>query len=70
MTQDEARKQGLHGWTLAACDSGAHLIPVGDLRDHMDEDCPCGAAQDEDGLWVHNSFDGREAFENEERKPS
>lgn len=70
MTQDEARLQGLYGWQLARCDNGIHMIPVGDIRDHMDEDCLCGAERDEHGLWVHNSFDGREAFENNERKPA
>jgi hypothetical protein len=70
MTQDEARAAGLHGWQLAPCENGAHLIPVGDLHDHMDEGCSCGVVQNEHGLWVHNSFDGREAFENHERKPS
>jgi hypothetical protein len=70
MTQDEARAAGLHGWQLALCDNGVHAIPIGDLHDRMDEDCSCGAVRDENGVWIHNSFDGREAFENEERKPS
>jgi hypothetical protein len=72
MTQTEAREQGLHGWTYAVCDNGLHLTPIGDLQDHMDEDCPCKPVRDPalGGAWSHNSFDGREAFENGERKPT
>lgn len=70
MTQAEAREQGLYGWSLARCTNGAHCIPIGDLQDHMVNDCPCKPVRDEDGLWTHNSFDGREAFETEERKTS
>lgn len=70
MTQDEARQQGLHGWALEPADNGLHLIPIGDTRDHMDEDCPCCPVRDDAGIWIHNSFDGREAFEEGERKPS
>ena len=58
-------------WTIVAVPGlGVHCVPVGDLRDHMDEDCPCKPVKNEDGLWMHNSFDGREAFEEGERKPS
>ena len=70
MTQDEARAAGLHGWSLEPCDNGLHCVPVGDTQDHMGEDCPCGAVRDDMGILVHNSFDGREAFEEGERKPS
>jgi hypothetical protein len=70
MTQDEARQQGLHGWVPAVCENGVHCIPVGDLHDHLDEDCPCRPVRDETGVWIHNSFDGREAFEEGERRPS
>lgn len=70
ITQEEARAQGRHGWSLGRCDNGFHLIPVGDTADHMDEDCPCSPVRDELGLWNHNSFDGREAFEEGERKAS
>lgn len=59
------------GWGFGKCDNGIHLIPANDLEDHMDEDCKCGAKQDpETGLWMHTSFDGREAFEDGDRKPS
>lgn len=59
------------GWTLAYIPGlGVHSLPVGDTHDHMDEDCPCIPVQNEDGLWEHNSFDGREAFEDGTRKAS
>lgn len=60
------------GWTYAAVPGlGVHIIPIGDLHDHMDEDCPCMPVFDEElNAWSHNSFDGREAFDDGERKPS
>ena len=58
----------MSGWTLGRMDNGWHCIPIHDLKDHMDEGCECHPEQNEDGLWVHNSFDGREKFENGERK--
>ncbi len=70
LTQEEARAAGMHGWQMAICDNGLHVLPLGDTKDHMDEDCPCGAARGEFGVWYHNSFDGREAFEEGERKMS
>ena len=48
-----------------------HVVPVGDLRDHdTDKPCWCKAIEDENGVVVHNSMDGREKFETGERKPS
>ena len=51
--------------------SALHVIPVGDLTAHTDDDCPCGPRTDpvrrEDGSmgWVvvHHSLDGRETRE-------
>lgn len=48
-----------------------HVMPIGDLIEHEDEDCACGPATEavfrEDGSngWVvvHHSLDGREANE-------
>ena len=50
-------------------DNVAHLVPADDVNYHYMHDCPC---QPElvDGVYVHNSFDGREAFETGRRKPS
>jgi len=50
-----------------------HVYPLNDLREHEVEDhisCWCKPAMNEDGVIVHNSMDGREAFELGLRKPS
>ena len=50
-----------------------HVIPLDDLREHdLSDDCWCHPTEDDDavGLFVHNSMDGREAFETGERLPS
>jgi hypothetical protein len=40
-----------------------HIIPVHDLRDHIESaDCWCRPELDED-LFVHHSMDGREQYE-------
>lgn len=49
-----------------------HTIPVNDLREHeTSRECWCRPKQDEDepSLWIHNSMDRREEYE-EGRKPS
>ena len=47
-----------------------HVVPVNDLREHdTDFHCWCDPSY-QDGVWVHNSMDGREQFESGERKPS
>lgn len=49
-----------------------HVYPLNDLREHATDgtECWCGAEEDDEGIVVHNSADGREAFETGERKPS
>jgi hypothetical protein len=51
-------------------DGQAHVIPHNDSRLHdADTLCPCCPEVDEDdGLVTHNSFDGREAYEEGHRK--
>ena len=57
------------GWGVFALDNGEiHVVPVGE--DHLYENCPCQPWENEVGTIVHNSFDGREAYERGERKPS
>lgn len=58
-------------WARATCedDGTRHLFPLDDLNPHHYEDCAC-RPELVDGLHVHNSFDGREAFEQGVRKPS
>jgi hypothetical protein len=43
-----------------------HVMPMGDLRDHMDSpDCWCKPTQDEDDpqVYIHHALDQRERFE-------
>lgn len=50
-----------------------HVIPLNDIREHdADIDCWCRPQQDDDTstLYVHNSADGREDFEEGRRLPS
>lgn len=53
---------------------GVHVVPINDLREHdLNGSCWCKPALDNDysyPIWIHNSMDGREAFERGERKPS
>ena len=46
-----------------------HLIPLDDLKDHEPDfkgACWCRPIQNEEGLWVHNSVDRREDYEDAE----
>lgn len=49
-----------------------HVVPVDEINGHRPIDCHCHPQlSDEDyEVVVHNSFDGREAFEEGERKLS
>lgn len=47
-----------------------HLLPCGDLHAHrLDPSCWCCPVEDEEaaGFWIHNSADGREAYETGKR---
>ena len=51
-------------WAVV-CDptSGNHVIPVADLIGHQESElCGC-LPRIEDGVYIHNSFDGREITE-------
>lgn len=40
-----------------------HIVPVNDVEEHESfSTCHCNPVL-KDGVWVHNSFDGREVFE-------
>ncbi len=40
-----------------------HIIPIDDIKEHVSlPTCHCNP-QLKDGVWVHNSFDGREVYE-------
>ena len=49
-----------------------HIYPLFDLRDHILEGfkCWCKPEENDYGVIVHNSMDGREKFETGERKLS
>ena len=50
--------------------AGWHIVPLNDLRDHeTNGSCWCKPTLD-DGVWLHHSMDGREAFETGDRLPS
>lgn len=57
-------------------ESGAQhvqIVPTDDLKEHeLCSECWCKPEPDEelDNLWVHNSLDGREAFESGGRQVS
>jgi len=55
------------GWTISGCD----VAPVDDLKVHVHGmGCWCKPVLQEGIIVVHNSADGREAFETGERKVS
>ena len=48
-----------------------HVVPFGDLREHIASlNCWCKPIEDDEwpGVWVHNSMDRREDFENGKEK--
>lgn len=50
-----------------------HVVPRGDIREHeTTPSCWCEPVEDDEeaGLWLHNSADDREAFEQGTRKPT
>ncbi|WEF34870.1 hypothetical protein [Pseudoduganella chitinolytica] len=50
-------------------DGAVHVMPLGDMHEHETScDCWCGPQEDEYGVVVHNSFDGREDYEVGSRK--
>lgn len=47
-----------------------HVVPLDDFREHaLSSDCWCLPMVDDD-IVIHQSMDGREAYENGERKPN
>lgn len=58
-------------WDIHHCNFGSqHVIPMHDTHPHIPHDCTCNPRRNEDGVYVHNSFDGREDFETGKRKVS
>lgn len=47
----------------------SHMLPNEDVQQHYLENCPCCPDYNwQGGIYVHNSFDGREAYETKRRK--
>jgi len=58
-------------WDNWQCQHGSqHVIPLHDLHEHIPHECNCGCHMNEDGVYVHHSWDGREDFETGKRKVS
>ena len=54
-------------WLLTRC---GHVIPIDDLKPHLETaDCWCHPTDDE-GVMVHHSLDKREDYETGATKPS
>lgn len=56
-------------WVIIEFDGVQHVMPENEVMDHHPGNCKCMPSDDE-GAMVHKSFDGREAFESGQRKPS
>ncbi|MEG2273218.1 MAG: hypothetical protein RSC05_13205 [Acinetobacter sp.] len=56
-------------WGVYEYHESAHVVPINDIKEHSLEDCKCGVKYD-DGVYVHNSYDGRELLEEAEAKGS
>lgn len=51
--------------TIVEDEGRAHIMPMGDLREHeASPDCWCHPREEDDDLMVHHSLDGREGVEN------
>lgn len=56
-TIQEEDKEIPLGWML-------HVMPINDIRVHINSlTCPCGPGFDDKGMLRHNTFDGREYYE-------
>jgi hypothetical protein len=56
-------------WLIIPVGEYKHIIP--DDESHLIDGCSCNPDVDKDFMVIsHNSYDGREAFETGERKPS
>lgn len=50
----------MDGWEVRISAYGIrHVLPVGDLKEHLADDCPC-APRTEDEVIIHNSWATRE----------
>ena len=52
----------LQGWAVISYNTSIHVVPVDDLVEHKETACSCRPVYTE-GVYVNNSFDGREFVE-------
>jgi hypothetical protein len=60
-------------WGVYIMGKDKHIVPEDECDDHsFTLKCPCQPKRDLEDPYIvtHNSYDGREAFERGERKPS
>ena len=58
------------GWGLYKIGADVHVCPENDLRHHyVNCNCWCSPEEIEPGIWMHNSMDRREEYE-QDRKMS
>lgn len=62
-------------YTLQTQWHGVHVLPTNDTYEHLHTgSCPCGVHCEGEGpdelIWVHDAFDGREAFDEGYRRRS
>lgn len=67
----EPAARGVGGWWIKLYDTLVDITPRGEEDQHIpDRECECGPrlSQDDEGrlMIIHNSYDGREAFERAE----
>lgn len=60
------------GWVIIGFYGLNHIMPGDEVEMHRPRDCACCpfAEYEDETIIIHNSFDGREAFERGDRKPS
>lgn len=57
-------------WGVFEYHGSVHVIPLDDEREHYsDAECNCQPVYS-DGCYIHNSYDGREAYELGEKQVS
>ena len=60
MIEDEPRLP-FDGWlSLVTRQDIMHVVPLQDLQQHYEVNCPCSPIHDGDDVLVHNAYDGRD----------
>ena len=56
-------------WQTIKFHGSYHVVPINDTKEHSLENCKCGIKY-KDGVYVHNSYGGRELLEEAEAQGS